>query len=43
MAERANVTIERKGRKGRKEGQCFLAAFAALAFKGGVSQSDTPL
>jgi len=31
-----NVTIERKGRKGRKVRQDFSAAFAAFAFQGGV-------
>jgi hypothetical protein len=29
-----NVTIERRGRKGRKEGQYSSAAFAAFAFHG---------
>ncbi len=37
----ANLTIERKGRKGRKEKQCFSAAFAAFAFNRGVNYSDT--
>jgi len=32
----SNVTIERRGRKGRKERQYFLAAFAAFAFQGGI-------
>src|SRR5207247_5671361 len=36
-----NVTIERRGRKGRKEEQYFLAAFAAFAFYLGVSRLDT--
>jgi len=38
-----NVTIERRGRKGRKETPYFLAAFAAFAFQGGVGWSDTLL
>src|SRR5437762_6836841 len=37
---RANVTIERRGRKGRKERQYYLAAFAAFAFQSGVSSPD---
>src|SRR5438552_13619433 len=36
----ASLTIERRGRKGRKEIQCFSAAFAAFAFHGGVGYSD---
>src|SRR5207249_9415968 len=39
----ADVTIERRGRKGRKVRQDFSAAFAAFAFYGGVTQSDTLL
>ena len=39
----ANVTIERRGRKGRTVRQDFFAAFAAFAFQSGVSQSDTLL
>jgi hypothetical protein len=31
---RGDVTIERRGRKGRKESPYFLAAFAAFAFYG---------
>src|SRR5207247_3499425 len=34
---------ERKGRKGRKERQYFLAAFAAFTFQGSVSWSGTLL
>jgi hypothetical protein len=40
---RANLTIERKGRKGRKEDSFFSAAFAAFAFNRGVDYSDTLL
>jgi hypothetical protein len=35
------ITIERKGREERKEGQYFSAAFAAFAFQRGVNQPDT--
>ncbi|PYR28436.1 MAG: hypothetical protein DMF98_02920 [Acidobacteria bacterium] len=38
-----NVTIERRGRKGRKVRQNFFAAFAAFAFNGGVSMFDLPV
>jgi S-disulfanyl-L-cysteine oxidoreductase SoxD len=38
----ANVTIERRGRKGRKGTPYFSAAFAAFAFQG-VGQADTLL
>ena len=36
-----NVTIERRGRTGRKVRQDFFAAFAAFAFHGGVTYLDT--
>ena len=41
--DQENLTIERRGRKGRKVRQNFFAAFAAFAFQSGVSQSDTLL
>src|SRR5213592_284783 len=38
-----NITIERRGRKGRKVRQNFFAAFAAFAFHGAASLSRTLL
>src|SRR5438477_11394818 len=40
-SECEQVTIERRGRKGRKVNQDFFAAFAAFAFYARVTQSDT--